>query len=186
MRHLTDNSDQGLLPVTDVVINELKKKHSDPAPIQSDILLHGPLEQVPSNYFDSIDEGTIHRAAKLTKGAGGPSQLDADQFRRILCSKNFVKEGKDLREQIAILARTIATKSIDPEVLDPYVACRLIPLNKNPGVRPIGIGEILRRIIGKAICRVLNADIQIAAGPLQVSAGLKGGAEAAIHVMKDI
>ena len=52
MRHLTDNSDQGLLPVTDVVINELKKKHPDPAPIQSDILLHGPLEQVPSNYFD--------------------------------------------------------------------------------------------------------------------------------------
>ena len=77
--------------------------------IQSDILIHGPLEQVPSNYFDSVDEGTIHRAAKLRNGAGGPSQLDADQYRRILCSKNFVKEGKDSREQIAILARTIAT-----------------------------------------------------------------------------
>ena len=57
-------------------------------------------------------------------------------------------------------------------------------MNKNPGIRPIGIGEILRRIIGKAICWVLNPEIQKAAGPLQASTGLKGGAEAAIHVMR--
>ena len=39
----------------------------------------------------------------------------------------------------------------------------------------------LRRIVGKTINWVLNPDIQQAAGPLQVSTGLKGGAEAAIH-----
>ena len=80
----------------------------------------------------------------------------------------------------------VASNLIDPDILDSYVACRLIPLNKNPGVRPIGIGEILRRIVGKAICWVLNPEIQETAGPLQASTGLKGGAEAAIHVMKDI
>ena len=61
----------------------------------------------------------------------------------------------------------------------------MIPLNNNPGIRPIGIGEILRRIIGKAIYWVLNPEIQKAAGPLQASTGLKGGADAAIHVMRD-
>ena len=66
------------------------------------------------------------------------------------------------------------------------MACRLIPLNKNPGVRPIGIGEILRRIIGKSIGWILKRDIQSAAGPLQASTGLKGGAEATIHTMKDL
>ena len=136
--------------------------------------------------FASIDESSIQKAAKLTKGAAGPSQFDADQFRRILCSKKFKNEGKTLREQIAILARNIATSIIDPSCLEAFVACRLIPLNKNAGVRPIGVGEILRRIIGKAIGWVLNSDIQEAAGPLQASAGLKGGAEAAIHVMRDI
>ena len=138
---------------------------------------------MPTNYFASIDESSIQKAAKLTKGAAGPSQFDVDQFRRILCSKKFKNEGKTLREQIAILARNIATSIIDPSCLEAFVACRLIPLNKNPGVRPIGVGEILRRIIGKAIGWVLNSDIQEAADPLQASAGLKGGAETAIHVI---
>ena len=186
LKFLTDSSDQGVLPVTDELLNDLKMKHPAPAPIQPNILLNGPLEQVPTNYFDSIDEATIRKASKMTNGATGPSQFDADQYRRILCSKTFKTEGKDLREQIAILARNVASNLIDPDIVDSYVACRLIPLNKNPGVRPIGIGEILRRIVGKAICRVLNPEIQETAGPLQASTGLKGGAEAAIHVMKYI
>ena len=80
---------------------------------------------------------------------------------------------------------------MDPSILEPYTASRLIPLNKSPGeadvqVRPIGVGEVLRRIVGKVISWALNNDIQEAAGPLQVSTGLKGGAEAAIHAMKVI
>ena len=66
------------------------------------------------------------------------------------------------------------------------ISCRLIPLNKDPGVRPIGIGEILCRIIGKTISWVLKSDIQEPAGPLQTSTGLKGGAEAAIHDIKEV
>ena len=40
---------------------------------------------------------------------------------------------------------------IDPKSLSAYTACRLIPFNKNPGVRLIGIEEVVRRIIGKAV-----------------------------------
>ena len=39
------------------------------------------------------------------------------------------------------------------------MACRLIPLDKNPGLRPIGIGEVLRRIIGKAVSITLRKDL---------------------------
>ena len=44
----------------------------------------------------------------------------------------------------------------------------------------------MRRIVGKAISWSLSTEIQHAAGPLQVATGLKGGAEAAIHSMRDI
>ena len=91
-----------------------------------------------------------------------------------------------MRTQIALLARNMATKCLDPNEVEAYTSCRLIPLNKNPGVRPIGIGEIIRRIVGKAVGWVLKNNIQESAGPLQVCTGLHGGPEAAIHAMKTL
>ena len=66
------------------------------------------------------------------------------------------------------------------------MAFRLIPLDKNPGLRPTGIGEVLRRIIGKAVSRTLHTDNQSSAGSLQLCAGQEGGCEAAIHAMVDV
>ena len=91
---------------------------------------------------------------------------------------------KEVRVQLATLARLLATEYLDPNTLESFVACRLIPLDKNPGVRPIGIGEVTRRTVGKCISWVLCKDIQQAAGPLQTGTGLQGGTEAAIHSMK--
>ena len=39
--------------------------------------------------------------------------------------------------------------------LEAYTACHLIPLDKNSRVRPIGVGEMLRGIVGKAIVSVI-------------------------------
>ena len=55
-----------------------------------------------------------------------------------------------------------------------------------PGVRPIGVGEVLRRIIGKAVMRIIGRDLQQAAGSSQLCAGQMGGCEAAVHAMKQI
>ena len=54
---------------------------------------------------------------------------------------------------------------------------RLIPLNKDLGF------EVLRRVISKPRNWVLEDDMQEAAGYLQTAAGLKAGAETAIHTM---
>ena len=66
----------------------------------------------------------------------------------------------------------------------PFVACRLIPLDKRPGVRPIGIGDVPRRIVAKAILFVIGEDVISAAGHLQTCAGHAAGSEAAVHAMK--
>ena len=66
------------------------------------------------------------------------------------------------------------------------MACRLVPLNKNLGLRPIRIGDCLRRIIGKAVLTILKEDIIEQAGSLQSCAGVKGGIEANIHAMKEM
>ena len=57
----------------------------------------------------------------------------------------------------------------------------LYKMDKNSGVRPIGVGEVLCRIEGKCIGWVLKEDIQNTAGPLQTATGLQSREEAAIH-----
>ena len=92
-----------------------------------------------------------------------------------------------LREEIAEFAKNIASTHYDPALLEAYTACRLIPLAKNPtGIRPIGVSEVLRRIIGKSISRSTSQYIKEAAGPLQTCAGHGAGAESAVHAMREL
>ena len=83
------------------------------------------------------------------------------------------------------MGRRICTTFVHPESLSAFVACRLIPLDKCPGIRPIGVSEVPRRIIAKAVLRIVGPDIE-AAGLLQVCAGQDGGCEAAVHAMRQI
>ena len=191
LKFLENNVDSSVLHSTDEVAGKLKLLHPDPSKVLPQTLLVGPLPQPTPAMFHSIDEQQILKAASRTNGSGGPSMMDSKQWKRILCSKQYKNEGKELREQLAKFAIKIATEIVDPMTLGVYVACRLIPLNKNPGeaetqIRPIGVGEVLRRIVGKTISWSLKEDIQDSAGPLQMSTGLRGGAEAAIHAMKNI
>ena len=191
LKFLDENAEDTVLAPNKKIIDKLKLLHPPSAEIPPGTLYQGPLEIVSPTIFASITEDMIFKAANQTKGSGGPSLLDAKQWRRILCSKHFNSEGKDLRDELASFARKLASEIIDPDCLDSFTASRLIPLNKTPGeedpqVRPIGVGEVLRRIVGKTISWALSDEIQTAGGSLQVSTGLKGGAEAAIHAMKSV
>ena len=124
----------------------------------------------------------VRQAALRTKGAGGLSGVDANGFRRILACKSFKQSSTRLCEAIATMTRTLCTQCIDPMTREP-----LIPLDKGEGaVRPIGVGEVLRRICGKCVMSVVKKDVVDASGSLQLCAGQKSGSEAAIHAMHTI
>ena len=60
-------------------------------------------------------------------------------------------------------------------------------LDKGNGeVRPIGVGEVIRRLVGKCVSKTGKRDVIDASGATQVCAGHKSGSEAAIHAMHDI
>ena len=75
---------------------------------------------------------------------------------------------------------------VAPEGLSAFTACRLIALDKFPLVRPIGVSEVARRILGKAILTVIGGDVQQVAGTIQLCAGQETGSEAAIHAICQI
>ena len=103
-----------------------------------------------------------------------------------MLSSSFGSLSTDLCCAIAAVTRRLCVEFVDPSCLSAFVACRLIALDKCPGVRPIGIGEVIRRIVSKAILAVLKFDILGAAGSSQLCAGQDSGCEAAIHAVREL
>ena len=70
----------------------------------------------------------------------------------MLACKSFKKSGSDLCTAIATMTRRLCTEYMDPLSTEATLANRLIPLDKGEGaVRPIGVGEVIRRIIAKCV-----------------------------------
>ena len=113
-----------------------------------------------------IDEEIIRKVAIKTKGGSEPLTMDADGWRRILCSNEFDDAKEDLRKTIANFVKKICTEKVPTVAIEAFVACRLISLDKTPGLRPIGVGEILCRIT--VIVSVLKKEVASSAGSLQV------------------
>ena len=60
-------------------------------------------------------------------------------------------------------------------------------MDKNPGLRPIGVGEVLRRIAGKVVMMLCKKKKKLQKlQTLQLSTGQDSSAEAAIHAMRDM
>ena len=72
-----------------------------------------------------------------------------------------------LADEIATLAKRLATDTIPHDYISNLLACRLVPLKKDNGILSVGVGECLRRIIGETITGLLKEDIIHAVGKLQ-------------------
>ena len=82
------------------------------------------------------------------------------------------------------MTKRLCTSYVDPRSLSPLLACRLIALDKHPGIRPIGIGDTARRIIAKAVLFAIRTDVQTATGCIQLCGGQISGIEAAVHAVR--
>ena len=193
LKHLSDNTHAGLLSLDEIIDNAsgktvrdvLEDKHPDPQPAHPEALLRGANnEDFHSAIFENITGEVIQAAALHTQGAAGPAGLNALSWRR-LCTA-FGQKSNYLCAALAAVARRIFTTYIDPSALQAYTSCCLIPLDKCPGLRPIGVGEVGRRIIGKAVMKIVKYDLQEAVGATQLCTGQEAGCEAAVHAMEQI
>ena len=163
----------------------LKDKHPPSQPISPSAIYSGPSSQSDFHpvLFDSITSDLIRSTILRMSGSSGPSGLDASMWKHLSTSFN---SSDDLCSALASLARKISTTYVDPSGLYPFLASRLIAIDKLPGVRPIGIGEVVRRIVGKAVLSILRDDILEATGTDQLCAGQPGGCEGAVHAVRNI
>jgi len=191
---LTNSMEGGILPLTEETMTLLQTKHPAPADLSEEAVVD--IEPVASHpvVFEEINGDAVRTAALNTHGGAGPSGLDADGWRHILVSRNFGIASEEFRSEFANAIKKLCTEKVEVTMqngyatsdIEAFLSCRLIPLDKCPGLRPIGIGEVLRRIAGKVFMAVVKGDVQDSVGSLQVCAGQAGGCEAAIHAMRTL
>lgn len=162
----------------------LADKHPPGAPANPNSIINTNPQPFHPAIYNELDAKCIRSAALHTEGAAGPSGVDARGWRKMCCS--FASTSGDLCRALAATARRLSTSLIDPKSLSALLACRLIALSKDPGVRPIGVGETVRRILAKAILSITKCDVQEVAGTTQLCAGQLSGIEAAVHAMRSL
>ena len=118
-----------------------------------------------------------------TQGSGGPSHLDAKSLRKIVTNKAFVKQSHKILNAIAAITNKMSAQAMNSEDIEPLMAVRMIAIEKKEnGFRPVGIGEIVKRVIAKVIARAIRDDVKEVTGSRQC-AGLEGACEAAVKAM---
>ena len=96
----------------------------------------------------------------------------------------FGAESEELREELAEWTRWLSNGSPPWAAYCALMAGRLVALDKNPGVRPVGIGEAIRRLMIKFVHSLTTTHAMEECGTNNLCSGLKAGIEGAIHASK--
>ena len=174
----------GVLSLTQATKKEMVSKHPEPRPIHPDSLLSGPVPPtLHPVFFAPIDGGLIKKHTLRTSGGAGVSQQEDALWHKMVTGHK--ETSASLANALASVARRLVTEYVDPQGLEALLANRGIAIDKCPGLRPVGVGEIARRIIGKAVMEVTGEKVQESVGSLQLCAGHPVGVESAIRAMRD-
>ncbi len=121
------------------VYDLLIQKHPSARRPHDNALLRDPPSILNPIIFDHLNSDMILKAAMKTKGVAGLSGIDAYGWRRLL--SHYKSASRNLCSALAAVGRRLCCSLVNPSSLQAFVACRLIPINKNPGVRPLVLGK---------------------------------------------
>ena len=164
------------------VFDVLRSKHPEPRILKGCAI--PSFDTIPCLEDSEMTSARIQSVAHQLQGSAGPGGCDSSHWHDILLC--YGASSAQLRDSIAALCRRICNSIVPWDDIRALVASHLIALNKCPGVCPIGIGETLRRIIGKAVCLATHIDAALVCGSDQLCASVKVGIEGAIHAMNDL
>ena len=89
INHLSNNMENGILPLNDTTLNLLKQKY----PCQREADKQSLFDDIPQSIHkikcECIDAEVIRNTALRTRGGSEPSGMGADGWRRILTSNSF-------------------------------------------------------------------------------------------------
>lgn len=149
-RNITSREGGGVLSPDDVctkigipVLEALRAKHPplrDPASVGSEGGAFEPYDRAPTPVPFVVTADVVEDVASRLSGSAGPGGTDAVKLRNWLL--RYGGSSAALRSELAALTTWIANSNPPWAAYRALMACRLVALDKQPGVRPVGIGEI--------------------------------------------
>lgn len=120
----------------------------------------GFIEDVFDILYYEINGGMVRDVVLRIKGLGGFFGVDVNGFRRIFICKFFKRLGIELCEVIVSMIKCLCMEYVDFWGLEVILVNWFIFFDKGEGVVwLIGVGEVLRRIMGKCVMNVIKLDV---------------------------
>jgi hypothetical protein len=168
------------------VLEVLQAKHPelrDPTELGRADGAFEPYAKTPAAVPADIGGDQVAEVAARLSGAAGPGGTDAVDLRNWLLRFGTASEG--LRNELASWTSWLANSNPPWAAYRALMACRLVALDKQPGTRPVGIGEIYRRLFTKCLLKAVGDQATAACGNFNLCAGLPAGIEGACHAIRE-
>ena len=189
VRFITEREKGGVLYPDDMdeksgkpVSDALLEKHPDPRRVDPANL--PKYNSTPCLIPNVISEDTVLEVANKLSGGAGLGGVDSIFLKHLLLRHG--KASRNLRGVAAKFTEWMANDSPPWTALRALMSGRLVALDKCPGIRPIGIGELWRRLFSKCFLKVAGQQAKEICGTSQLCAGLEAGVEGGVHAMTDM
>ena len=133
-----------------------------------------------------IKESTVRTAVRSLHphSAPGPDLMTPRLLHLLVTSPITPQAGVTGLSALTNLVRILASGNLPPPQTFPLLsAATLLPLNPRPGkkIRPIAIGQVLRRVVMKTLLPAVIEDTREYVHPIQKANGIRAGLDAIIH-----
>ena len=118
--------------------------------------------------------------------APGPSGLRANHIKQAVLCPSPDRAGQALTS-LTRFVNLLCSGNVPSEIVPHLCGATLLPCKKKSGgLRPIAVGEVLRRLTSKCTARAVIFDAVDTLAPLQLGVGVPSGCEAIIHSLSNI
>jgi hypothetical protein len=165
----------------------LQEKHPalrEPPSVGTDDGAFEPYPYLPTPILVTITQDDVEAISTRLSGAAGPGGTDSVELSNWLL--RFGRESEALREEMAAWTNWLANTHPPWAAYRAIMANRLVALDKQPGTRPVGIGEVYRRLWAKCLLKAIGSQATAACGNFNLCAGLQAGIEGAVHAVRAV
>ena len=126
-----------------------------------------------------ITDDTVTAVAGKLSGGAGPGRTDSVLLQHWLL--RFGAASAELRQIVGDFVEWLVNGRPPWTAYRALMSGRLIALDKQPGIRPVGVGDTWRHLMVKCLLKVAGPKAKSAWGTTQLAGGFEAGIEGAIH-----